>query len=204
MVELLGGKVRDTVPYSGYLFFKPAVHDPDPGYEPDRWGEAMDAEGIVAQARRMVDGYGFKSLKLKGGVLPPSEEANAILALRDAFPEHPLRLDPNAGWTVESSIAVGKKLDGVLEYLEDPTGGIDGMAAVAREVSMPLATNMCVTALQPSPARREGRCRSGGALGPPLLGWVASFARTGRDLPGPSGSACRCTRTHTSASAWRR
>ena len=151
VVELLGGKVRDTVPYSGYLFFKPAVHNPDPGYEPDRWGEAMDAERIVAQARRMVDGYGFKSLKLKGGVLPPSDEADVILALRDAFPEHPLRLDPNAGWTVESSIAVGKKLDGVLEYLEDPTGGIDGMAAVAREVSTPLATNMCVTAFSQLP-----------------------------------------------------
>ncbi len=94
----------------------------------------------------MVSAYGFKSLKLKGGVLPPDDEADVILALREAFPDHPLRLDPNAGWTVETSIAVGKKLDGVLEYLEDPTAGIDGMAAVAREVSMPLATNMCVTA----------------------------------------------------------
>jgi glucarate dehydratase len=145
LVDLLGGKVRDAVPYSGYLFFKPAAHTPLPDYPTDAWGEAMDADGVVAQARKMVDGWGFKSLKLKGGVLPPQDEADVILALRDEFPNHPLRLDPNAGWTVESSIAVGKKLDGVLEYLEDPTGGIDGMAAVAREVSMPLATNMCVT-----------------------------------------------------------
>lgn len=145
LVDLLGGKVRDAVPYSGYLFFKPAAHTPAPDYPTDAWGEAMDAAGVVAQARKMVDGWGFKSLKLKGGVLPPQDEADVILALRDEFPNHPLRLDPNAGWTVESSIAVGKTLDGVLEYLEDPTGGIDGMAAVAREVSMPLATNMCVT-----------------------------------------------------------
>lgn len=156
VVELLGGKVRDAVPYSGYLFFKPAAHTPLPNYETDSWGEAMDAEGIVAQARRMVDEYGFKSLKLKGGVLPAMDEADVILALREAFPDHPLRLDPNAGWTVATSIAVGKKLDGVLEYLEDPTGGISGMAEVAREVSMPLATNMCVTAFSHlAPAVRE-------------------------------------------------
>ncbi|WBQ04694.1 glucarate dehydratase family protein [Kribbella sp. CA-293567] len=151
VVELLGGKVRDAVPYSGYLFFKPAAHLPVPDYEPDRWGEAMDAEGIVSQARRMVGEYGFRSLKLKGGVLPALDEAEVVLALREAFPDHPLRLDPNAGWTIETSIAVGRKLDGVLEYLEDPTATIDGMAAVAREVSMPLATNMCVTAFSHLP-----------------------------------------------------
>jgi glucarate dehydratase len=151
LVELLGGKVRDAVPYSGYLFFKPATHTPLPDYEPDTWGEAMDADGIVAQARRMVSDYGFKSLKLKGGVLAPLAEAEVILALREVFPDHPLRLDPNAGWTVETSVAVGQKLDGVLEYLEDPTATIDGMAAVAREVSMPLATNMCVTAFSHLP-----------------------------------------------------
>jgi glucarate dehydratase len=151
VAELLGGRVRDAVPYSGYLFFKHGSHVPDPGYPADTWGEAMDAEGIVAQARRMVDQYGFQSLKLKGGVLPPMDEADVILALRDAFPDHPLRLDPNTGWTVASSIAVGRKLEGVLEYLEDPAGGIDGMAEVARNVSMPLATNMCVTAFSHLP-----------------------------------------------------
>ena len=34
----------------------------------------------------------------------------------------------------------------MLEYLEDPTPGIDGMAEVARQAPMPLATNMCVVA----------------------------------------------------------
>ena len=39
---------------------------------------------------------------------------------------------------------IHKELDGVLEYLEDPTPGIEGLAAVRRQVGMPLATNMCV------------------------------------------------------------
>lgn len=139
--DLLGGAVRDAVQFSGYLFYKWAGH---PGQDDDRWGPAVDPAGIVRQARKMVDEYGFSALKLKGGVFPPEEEVAAVKALRAEFPGMPLRIDPNGAWTVETSIRVGKELNGILEYLEDPTPGIDGMAAVRREVGMPLATNMCV------------------------------------------------------------
>ncbi|MBW8821269.1 MAG: glucarate dehydratase, partial [Streptomyces sp.] len=47
---------------------------------------------------------------------------------------------------VETSKYVARELDGVLEYLEDPTRGIEGMAAVAKDAPMPLGTNMCVIA----------------------------------------------------------
>jgi glucarate dehydratase len=127
--DLLGGAVRDAVPFSAYLFYKWAGH---PGAQPDAYGEALDPGGIVAQAKSMVDGYGFTALKLKGGVFPPDEEIAAIWALRDAFPEHSLRLDPNAAWTPGTALAIAKELDGVLEYLEDPTPGIEGMAEVSR------------------------------------------------------------------------
>ncbi|CAM04106.1 glucarate dehydratase [Saccharopolyspora erythraea NRRL 2338] len=139
--SLLGGAVRDRIDYSAYLFYKWAGH---PGAEPDTWGAALDPDGVVAQARRMIDDYGFSAIKLKGGVFEPDEEIAAIKALAEAFPGMPLRLDPNAAWTVDTSIRVGRKLDGVLEYLEDPTGGIEGMAEVARKLPMPLATNMAV------------------------------------------------------------
>ncbi len=153
VADLLGGAVRDEVPFSAYLFYKWAAH---PGVDPDDWGEALDPGGIVAQAKRMIDGYGFNAIKLKGGVFPPDQEIAAIRALRDAFPEHPLRLDPNAAWTPATSIRVAHELDGVLEYLEDPTPDIDGMAQVAREAPMPLATNMCVVAFaHVAPAVRE-------------------------------------------------
>lgn len=141
--DLLGGKVRDEVPFSAYLFYKWAAH---PGGEPDAWGEALDPAGIVAQAKRMIDEYGFTAIKLKGGVFPPDEEMKAIEALREAFPEHPLRLDPNAAWTPQTSVKVAAGLAGILEYLEDPTPGLDGMAEVASQSPMPLATNMCVVA----------------------------------------------------------
>jgi glucarate dehydratase len=143
VADLLGGAIRDAVPFSAYLFYKWAGH---PGREPDAWGEALDADGIVAQARKMIDDYGFTAIKFKGGVFPPEEEIAAARALKSEFPDHPVRLDPNAAWTPATSMKVAAELDGVLEYLEDPTPGIDGMAEVARHASMPLATNMCVVA----------------------------------------------------------
>ncbi|MFC7362720.1 glucarate dehydratase family protein [Nocardioides astragali] len=146
--DLLGGAVRERVPFSGYLFYKWAGH---PGHADDAWGEALTPDQVVDQARRMVDGWGFGSLKLKGGVLPPDEECAAIEALRDAFPDLPLRLDPNGAWTVDTSVKVADRLAGVVEYLEDPTPGIEGMAAVSARTDVPLATNMCVIAMEHLP-----------------------------------------------------
>ena len=146
--SLLGGAVRDRVPFSGYLFYKWAGH---PGQTDDEWGEALTPPQLVEQARRMVDGWGFGSLKLKGGVFRPDVECDAIEALRDAFPDLPLRLDPNGAWTPETSVAVADRLAGVVEYLEDPTPGIPGMAAVAARTDVPLATNMCVIAMEHLP-----------------------------------------------------
>ena len=151
VVDLLGGAVRDRVDFSAYLFYKWAEHPGARGgaayrHSPaDDWGAALDPDGIVAQARRMVERYGFKSLKLKGGVFAPEEEIAAVKALRAAFPDRPVRLDPNANWSVETSHRVAAALEGELEYLEDPTPGIAGMAEVSAKTLLPLATNMCVT-----------------------------------------------------------
>ncbi|MEU2619919.1 glucarate dehydratase family protein [Streptomyces sp. NPDC007157] len=142
---LLGGKVRDSVEYSAYLFYKWATHPEGVPAEPDDWGSALDPAGVVAQARRFTERYGFTSFKLKGGVFPPEEEIAAVRALAEAFPGHPLRLDPNGAWSVETSLKVAKELGDVLEYLEDPALGTPAMAEVAAGTDVPLATNMCVT-----------------------------------------------------------
>ncbi|MCF6474000.1 glucarate dehydratase [Nonomuraea sp. MG754425] len=152
--DLLGGTVRDAVPYSAYLFYKWAGH---PGEEPDRFGAALDEAGIVEQTKLLISEYGFESIKLKGGVFPPDREIAAIRALHEAFPDVPLRLDPNAAWSVTTSIRVGRELEGVLQYLEDPTPGIDGMAEVAASVPMPLATNMCVVTPEHFPPAMTSR-----------------------------------------------
>lgn len=161
VVDLLGGKARDHVPFSAYLFYKyegaggewGMGTDPNAaGWAAARQKAALDPAGIVAEAQAMCKEFGFQSIKLKGGVFPPDEEVAAMLALKEAFgPDVPLRLDPNAIWKVETSIAAGKKLEGVLEYYEDPTRGQENMAKVAQAVNIPLATNMCTTSFDDIP-----------------------------------------------------
>ncbi|MGW2560202.1 glucarate dehydratase family protein [Streptomyces sp. NPDC001514] len=140
---LLGGKVRDSVDYSAYLFYRWDAHPH--GGETDDWGAALDPVGVVAQARRFEREHGFTSFKLKGGVFEPDEEIAAVRALAEAFPGRPLRLDPNGAWSVKTSLYVAAQLRDVLEYLEDPASGTDRMAEVAAGTDVPLATNMCVT-----------------------------------------------------------
>jgi glucarate dehydratase len=146
VVDLLGGKVRDAVPYSAYLFFKYAEHIDKP-YAPDAWGEGISPEQMVAQARRMIGLYGFQSIKLKGGVFEPAHEIACMQALAKAFPGMPLRLDPNANWTLETSIAAAPQLDEILEYYEDPCPGLEGMAELQKHTKLPLATNMVITTM---------------------------------------------------------
>ncbi|MEV4338215.1 glucarate dehydratase family protein [Streptomyces sp. NPDC049590] len=142
---LLGGKVRDAVEYSAYLFYKWDGHPAGVPAEPDEWGPALDPAGVVGQARRFQELHGFGSFKLKGGVFPPEQEIAAVRALAEAFPGHPLRLDPNGAWSVATSLKVARELGDVLEYLEDPALGTPAMAEVAVGTDVPLATNMCVT-----------------------------------------------------------
>jgi glucarate dehydratase len=150
--DLLGGRVRDEVPFSAYLFYKrPGGGGIGSDARRDEWGEVMDSGAIIREAKQMIDQYGFKSIKLKGGVLPPDEEIDAVLALRDTFgPDMPLRIDPNGAWSVEKSVQVGTALAGALEYLEDPVPGLAEMAEVRRQllaadIEMPLASNNAMT-----------------------------------------------------------
>ncbi len=159
--DLLGGRLRDRVPFSAYLFFKyegaggelGLGTDPNAtGWAAARQAAALDPDGVVRQAQAMCDEFGFQSIKLKGGALPPDVEVASILAMHEAFgPSMPLRLDPNAIWTVETAIEQGKKLLGKLEYYEDPVRGQENMAKVGAVLGIPMATNMCTTSFDDIP-----------------------------------------------------
>lgn len=144
--DLLGGAVRDRVSFSAYLFYKLAKPADQPGQ--DLFGEVMTPDALVAEAKALVADNGFRSLKLKGGVLAPDLEAETLVKLRETFKGAPLRIDPMGAWTVETAIKMSRRLAGVLEYLEDPARGMDGMAAVAAFSPIPLATNLVVVELE--------------------------------------------------------
>ena len=163
--DLLGGRVRDRVPFSAYAFYK---HGGGGGMgadaRGDKYGECMTPESIVSQVRSMVDEYGFREIKLKGGVFDPDREVETIRQLRAEFgSEVPLRIDPNSAWTVDTAVRVGTILRDELDhggYLEDPSAGIDGMARVRRRllaggIDTPLASNVAVTSFAHLPQTVE-------------------------------------------------
>ena len=162
VVDLLGGRVRDQVSFSAYLFYKyegaggDLAFDTDPnaiGWAKARQAEAIDPQGIVRQAEVMCQEFGFDSIKLKGGAFEPEIEVESIKALRQAFGDAmPLRLDPNAIWAVDTAIKWGREMEGLLEYYEDPVRGQDNMATVRKAVQIPLATNMCTTSFEAIPS----------------------------------------------------
>jgi glucarate dehydratase len=162
IVDLLGGRVRDRVPFSAYLFYKykgaGGKHgmglDPSAnGWAKARQESAVNTEEIVAQAKAMCEAFGFESIKLKGGVFEPSMEVESIFSLRDAFgPNVPLRFDPNANWSMATARVWGKKMKGVLEYFEDPVRGQEQMATLRGELDMLFATNMCTTSFEELPS----------------------------------------------------
>lgn len=155
LCDLVGGRARDEVPFSAYLFYK---HAGGGGLgedaREDEYGECLDPQAMVRQCRQMIAQYGFREIKLKGGVLDPDTEIATIRALRaELGPNYPLRIDPNCAWSVETSVRVGRELKEELSgggYLEDPCAGLDGMAEVRRRlleegIQTPLASNVAVT-----------------------------------------------------------
>lgn len=134
--ELLGGRLRDRVPFASYLFFR---------YPQDGRGGEETPDEMVRQARDVTARYGFRSHKMKCGVFPPDHDIEVYQALAAAFPDQPLRLDPNGAWSVDEAIRVGRAIEHLRnDYFEDPTYGLEGMRRVRRFVRIPTATNTVV------------------------------------------------------------
>jgi len=159
--DLIGGRVRASVPFSAYAFYKHAGRGGEgDDARDDEYGEVLTAEAMVREVKQMIAQYGFGSVKLKGGVLDPDVEIETIRLLRRELGPHvPLRIDPNSAWTVDTSVRVGKALEVELSdggYLEDPTAGLENMAEVRKKlmadgIVLPLASNVAVTSFADLP-----------------------------------------------------
>jgi len=135
--DLLGGRLRDEIAFNASLSYR---------YRQGELGGETSPQEMAAYARRVIAECGFRSGKLKAGVLPPEHDVEVLYALRESLgPRFGLRVDPNGFWSRGTAIRIAKRLENCnLEYLEDPTWGLEGMARVRERTSIPLATNMCV------------------------------------------------------------
>jgi len=136
--ELLGGRLRDRIPFASYLFFRYA--NPETGE-----GEIRTIEQVVRHARELKERCGFTTHKLKGGVFPPDYELEVYRALADSLGGDRFRFDPNGAWSTEQAIWFGRQIEDIRnDYLEDPVFGLHGMRRTREKVRMPLATNTVV------------------------------------------------------------
>ena len=162
VAALLGeGQQREKVRALGYLFFVGDRNKTDLEYqsgaaESDDWlrlrhEEALTPDAVVRLAEAAQARYGFADFKLKGGVLAPREEAAAVTALAERFPDARITLDPNGGWLLSEAIETCRGLKDVLAYAEDPVGpegsfsGREVMSEFKRATGLPTATNMIAT-----------------------------------------------------------
>jgi glucarate dehydratase len=136
--EILGGRLRDRVPFASYLFFRYADSR-------NKTGEVRTVEQLVEEARLLKQRHGFTSHKLKGGVFPPEYELECYIAVAAALDGDRFRFDPNGVWSTETAIWFGRQIEKIRnDYLEDPVFGMNGMRRVREKVRMPLATNTVV------------------------------------------------------------
>lgn len=135
--EFLGGRLRDSVAFASYLFYRhPAA---------DGRGGIADAAQLVAHARALKDAHGFTTHKVKGGVYAPEVELAHFQALAAAFPQDRLRFDPNCAWSLRDAVAFGQAIEPLRnDYFEDPVFGMPQLARLKEFVRIPIATNTVV------------------------------------------------------------
>lgn len=164
--ELLGGPVRERVEFASYLFYRYAADHPavlaDKALVDDRgrgdraldaWGDVRTPEAMAEMAWQFKKKWGFRFHKLKAGVLPPEVELETLRAMNARFGgKEPLRIDPNARWTVPTALRIGEQLKSLpLDYYEDPVAGQAAMAEVRQKTGLKMSTNMCVTRFEHIP-----------------------------------------------------
>ena len=150
--EVLGGRLRETVPFASYLFFRYS-------HSKNGTGEIRTIDQLVAEARALKQRYGFTTHKLKGGVFAPCFELECYRAVAEALHGDSFRFDPNGVWSVEQAHTFGRQIADLRnDYFEDPVFGLHGMRRVRQKVQTPLATNtvivnfeqLCANVLDPA------------------------------------------------------
>lgn len=142
--DILGGKMRDAVPFASYMFFRLANKDTGEG-------ETRTADQLIEQTLALKKKCGFTSHKLKSGVFPPDYELEVFRAWSKALGPDSVRYDPNAAFSVEEAIRFARGIEDLNnDYYEDPTWGLNGMRRVRENTTMPLATMLHLGAVLPN------------------------------------------------------
>ena len=145
LAELVGARKRESIDVVSTL---PAAILQKAGTRED----LTDHLDVLANTRRVVEfaleqlrKSGFRSFKLKSAAYSPEWDWKLLNELREAMPAARIRFDPNANYGVATATELCRRLDPLgLEFFEDPTGELEGIARLKAAVKTPVATNMWV------------------------------------------------------------
>ena len=145
LAELIGARKRESIDVVSTL---PAAILPKAGSRKDLTDHLdvlANTKLVVEFALEQVRKSGFRSFKLKSAAYSPAWDWKLLNELREAMPQARIRFDPNANYGVATAIELCKRLDPLgLEFFEDPTGELEGIARLKAAVKTPVATNMWV------------------------------------------------------------
>jgi glucarate dehydratase len=144
--DLWGGIEKEEVEFAAYVFYRYRTLDDEGGFS--------DPQYVAELALKLCETHGFRDVKLKNGVLDPSQEIDTVKRIREIGGDRVrnIRIDPNQAWSVETSIRTLRAFDQYdIEFCEDPTWGIEGMGLVRKDTRIPLATNMCCIGFEQIP-----------------------------------------------------
>ena len=145
LAELIGARKRESIDVVSTL---PAAILPRAVSRK----ELTDHLDVLANTKRVVEfaleqvrKSGFRSFKLKSAAYSPEWDWKLLNELREAMPEARIRFDPNANYGAATATELCRRLDSLgLEFFEDPTGELEGIARLKAAVKTPVATNMWV------------------------------------------------------------
>lgn len=113
---------------------------------PRLFADPARIQELVDHALHLRRDPGFTAFKVKCTGTSPAWDVAILRALRTALGDDvKLRWDPNASYPPAQATVLCQQLEELnLEYYEDPTRNIAGMAQLRSRMKTPLATNMCV------------------------------------------------------------
>ncbi len=135
--NLIGGKCRNKVPISLWSFYR---------YKGEKGGGGESTPEQVADfCDSKIKEEGFKTIKLKFGVMEPVVEIETVRAVRERVGNQiNIRIDPNGAWTIGTAMNVIKNVEEYdLEYIEDPIAytNLEGMARLKMLFKTPICAN---------------------------------------------------------------
>jgi glucarate dehydratase len=137
VVNLIGGRYRSRAEFAACISFLL----PDGDHPGVATPEALAEQFLIFHRQ-----FGFFTCHLTGGVLPPDRELEALRLIRAAVPQARLRIAPGEAWSLETAlrfVEAAKEL--AMEYVEDPTQGLDGLGEVRRHTRIPVGSSLGIT-----------------------------------------------------------